>query len=855
LPDVLERATILVFADDWGVHPSSAQHLFGQFLSRNRVVWFDTVGLRLPRLNWRDARKTICKIRRWAGIENHKQETRNGNTNRRPQSKQSTLLPVTSVSSRSFQSCGFPEIHDVPLVPLQFGHLARAFNFRILRSKVRACLESRPADEPLFIVSTVPLTADLADFFPEATFVYYLVDDYASWPGLNSEQVRQMDRDQARKADLIVAASRELACLHEGVAQRVAYLPHGVDLQHFAQARQIRASRRDRREPPLADVVFFGTLDERIDLQLFAAVMKARPQYRFLCLGPKPDPRSRLPELKNLQSKEAVPYQELPALLAQCRTAILPYVRGNLGKRLAPLKALEALTAGLPVVATKVPELRSLSAGACLGEAAAEIAGLLDESLLTPEQVPSLQELAEYSWENRAECLSDLLLAARTGHRVQNGAANEGWPRLSLRSPDILSDTGAAPRSAPATRPPVDRFAAKGRPIRILELRSVRGTGGGPEKTILLGAARSDPRRFEVTVCYLRDARDAAFSIKGQASQLAINYLEIQERHSFDLATWDALRDLVRERQIDIVHAHEYKTDVLAYLLAKAEGVIPLATVHGWTGHTRREQFYYAADKRLLKRFPRLIAVSGEIRKTLRRVGVPGRRVHIVRNGVDADKFRRERSREPGIRNALGIQPGEVVIGGVGRLEPQKRFDLLLQAVANLRTTHPRLRVLIAGDGGNRAKLEDLAARLGLGNSCRFLGNRSDIVDIHHAFDLFVQSSDYEGTPNAVLEAMALETPVVATAVGGTSELIRHRVDGLLVPRRDVPALAQAIEQTVTNPDLTAQRCRAARRRVESEFSFAARMQAVERIYEDLMAEREGCRVGRVFEAHRTRRC
>jgi glycosyltransferase involved in cell wall biosynthesis len=129
-----------------------------------------------------------------------------------------------------------------------------------------------------------------------------------------------------------------------------------------------------------------------------------------------------------------------------------------------------------------------------------------------------------------------------------------------------------------------------------------------------------------------------------------------------------------------------------------------------------------------------------------------------------------------------------------------------------------------------------LADRLRLGDSFQLLGNRTDIIDIHHAFDLFVQSSDYEGTSNALLEAMAMETPVVATAVGGTGELIRHDVDGLLVPRRDVTALARAIEQIFADPDSAACRCAAARARVEGELSFAARMRAVERIYEELVA-------------------
>src|SRR5215813_8107252 len=116
------------------------------------------------------------------------------------------------------------------------------------------------------------------------------------------------------------------------------------------------------------------------------------------------------------------------------------------------------------------------------------------------------------------------------------------------------------------------------RPIRVLELRSVRGTGGGPEKTILLGAARSDPARIAVTVCYIRDARDDVFSIDRRADGLPIDYVELRERNSTDWRVWPQLKQLVRERQIDIVHAHDYKTDLLVWLLGRGRHAIPLAT-------------------------------------------------------------------------------------------------------------------------------------------------------------------------------------------------------------------------------------------------------------------------------------
>jgi glycosyltransferase involved in cell wall biosynthesis len=375
--------------------------------------------------------------------------------------------------------------------------------------------------------------------------------------------------------------------------------------------------------------------------------------------------------------------------------------------------------------------------------------------------------------------------------------------------------------------------------VRVLELRSVRGTGGGPEKTILFGAARTDTRRFAVTVCYLRDVRDTIFKIDAVAGGLPVDYMEVLERHSFDPRVLPRLRALVRERRIDIVHSHEYKTDILAWLLTRCERVTALATVHGWTGHTSRERFlYYPLDRWALRFFPKLIAVSEDIRQTLVADGVSPDRVVRVLNGIDHRAFVRDRSRADSIRASLALAADDVIVGSVGRLEPQKRFDLLIEAVARLRSTHPTLKLLIVGDGSLRQRLASQIERLGLSGACRLLGHRTDVVDLHHAFDLFVQSSDYEGTPNAVLEAMAMETPVVATDVGGTGELVRDQIDGLVVPAGDVSRLSQAIEEALGDAATTAVRTAAARGRVETDLSFDARMAAVEAIYEELQGSR-----------------
>jgi glycosyltransferase involved in cell wall biosynthesis len=374
------------------------------------------------------------------------------------------------------------------------------------------------------------------------------------------------------------------------------------------------------------------------------------------------------------------------------------------------------------------------------------------------------------------------------------------------------------------------------KPVRVLELRSVRGTGGGPEKTILLGAAMADPRHVHVTVCYLRDQRDGVFAIDQRAASQRVDYVEIPERHSFDPGVWGRLRQLIAERQIDLVHAHDYKTDLLALLLSRVTGVRALATVHGWTGHSARERIcYYPADKRVLARYPRLIAVSSDIARELVEHGANPTRVTTILNAIDHRQFRRDPQRVADARAALGLAPNHVVMGAVGRLEPQKRFDLLLEAFAVLQLERPDVRLVIAGDGSLRKALDDQRRALGLTDSVILTGHVTDVIPLHHAFDLFVQSSDYEGTPNSVLEAMAMETPIVATEAGGTAELVHDGVHGRIIPIGKVDRLIWGLQAALADPDTMRRMADLARRRVEGELSFETRCRRVEGIYQEVM--------------------
>ncbi len=371
-------------------------------------------------------------------------------------------------------------------------------------------------------------------------------------------------------------------------------------------------------------------------------------------------------------------------------------------------------------------------------------------------------------------------------------------------------------------------------PIRVLELRSVRGTGGGPEKTILLSAAMANRERVHVTVCYLRDERDNIFRIHERAAATGVDYVEVSERHSFDPKAWTTLKALIAERRIDLLHAHDYKTDLLALLLSRKTGVRALATAHGWTGHSTRERLcYYPADKRVLARFPRRSAVSSDIKRELVQYGAHPSRVTTVLNAIDHRQFHRDPARVAAARAALGLEPQHIAIGAVGRLEPQKRFDLLIEGFAELQAKRPNLRLIIAGDGSLRRALEEQRDGRGLRNHIVLAGHVGDVIPLHHAFDLFAQSSDYEGTPNAVLEAMAMETPVVATEAGGTAELVHDGVHGRIIPIGRVDRLVDTIDAALRDPGATGRMVSRARQRVEGDLSFEARVRRVENIYQE----------------------
>ena len=382
---------------------------------------------------------------------------------------------------------------------------------------------------------------------------------------------------------------------------------------------------------------------------------------------------------------------------------------------------------------------------------------------------------------------------------------------------------------------------SENQPIRILELRAADGAGGGPEKTILRGARLSDPAEFQIHIVYLTGEGDSVSEIRKQADEIGVEFAAFTSKGKFDFSQLRNLREYVRDNDIQIVHSHEYKSNYMAVQLRKSfPNLKILSTAHGWTGHSWKERFlYYPIDKRLLKSFPQLISVSSEITGELVRKGVDSDRITTIPNSIEPEKFQRCQSLRANFRGQHSLSDDTFVIGAVGRLERQKRFDLLIDAINSIvkSGSGDNLQLLIAGEGSLKSPLEAQIQQLDIGQHVRMLGHVSDIRSLYSGMDLFVQSSDYEGTSNAVLEAMAMEVPIVATTAGGTEDIVTHQEHGILIPTGDHRQIESGIKTLVSSDTLAAELAASARKRVESELSFQNRNSRLERIYESLVGQ------------------
>lgn len=378
--------------------------------------------------------------------------------------------------------------------------------------------------------------------------------------------------------------------------------------------------------------------------------------------------------------------------------------------------------------------------------------------------------------------------------------------------------------------------------VRVVTFVDFLSCFGGAEHLALLIATRLDPERFDSILCVSRWPLTGPWKDDPSAQQALdileaspARFLPLARRRKVDVAALARLERFLRRERVDVLHSHKFGSNVWGTLVGRVARV-PVVLAHEHTWSYEGQPLRRFLDRELIARgATRFIAVSREDRRRMSEVeGIDPTRTLFIPNGVLSSPTPSGRD----VRAELGIARDAPVIGAVGVLRAQKALHVLLRALAQLRERWTEIRLLIVGDGPERAALEALAAELGIVDAVVFMGHRGDVPDVLRALDVAVSSSDFEGSPLAVMEYMDAALPIVATAVGGVPDLIESGVHGLLVPRGEPQALAGAIAQALAEPERSREMGARARERRRSEFDIDTLARRLEALYLELLAER-----------------
>jgi glycosyltransferase involved in cell wall biosynthesis len=342
---------------------------------------------------------------------------------------------------------------------------------------------------------------------------------------------------------------------------------------------------------------------------------------------------------------------------------------------------------------------------------------------------------------------------------------------------------------------------------------------GGPERQ-MLGLAKALPADIETHfLSFPEGGRARAFLSAAHRAGFAAQALT-RDTPRFRAASAEVASKLA-DLKADILFCHGYKANLLGRPAARSRRIPAVAVSRGWTGESLRIRCYEALDRFHLRWMDEIVCVSEAQANRVRRTGVRPDLVRVIANAVDVDRFA---DPDPLYRSKLHRyfrQPRSVIVGAAGRLSPEKGFDVLIDAAERVLRTEKSVGFVIFGDGPCKAKLTRQITSLGLAGSVVLGGFRADLDRFLPHFDLLALPSHTEGLPNIVLEAFAAGVPVVATAVGGTPEVVEDEINGYLVPPNNPETLAERICDAISSEEQLHDMGANGRQRVLDRYAFA----------------------------------
>ena len=362
-------------------------------------------------------------------------------------------------------------------------------------------------------------------------------------------------------------------------------------------------------------------------------------------------------------------------------------------------------------------------------------------------------------------------------------------------------------------------------PIVVMHLRASNFVGG-PEKQILEHLQRINRQCFRPILCSFDNNGQPNDLLKAAEAQ-NIQTLSLRSNPPFHLKLILQLRRFLCDNSVRLLVTHGYKSNIIGYLSSQTLDVSQVVYSHGWTGESAKVRLYEYVDRQIMKLIRNIVAVSEGHKRQIVAIGIPDGRITVVHNAV----FVPEQLQREKIRERFSLPGDAVLVISVGRLSPEKNFAGLIEAATPIILQRNNIYFIVLGEGVLRQELEQQI--FGKGLQSRFLlpGFSDDVQSLLTDANIFVSSSHTEGLPVAVLEGAGAGLPVVATAVGGTPEVVRDGYNGLLVPAGDVEALRRAIEHLLDNPDEAENMGRLGASLVGEEFNFETQSRKLEALY------------------------
>lgn len=356
----------------------------------------------------------------------------------------------------------------------------------------------------------------------------------------------------------------------------------------------------------------------------------------------------------------------------------------------------------------------------------------------------------------------------------------------------------------------------------------------GAEMVVYDLVRRGDLTGFDYIVCSLTRGGGVADML----AEAGIPVILLGRRSRLDVVAFIRLLKTIKSRRVDIVHTHLFSSHIWGALAARWCRTKLLRTEHNlseWKSRTRR-----ALDRFILSLADGIVAVSEAVGDSLATaVGIEPDRIRVIPNGLNPERLKTKTGRKQKPAE-LVIPPGVRIVATAAALTPKKGHRYLLEAAAMILGKRRDVCFLLMGEGELRDELEREVAARGLSENVRLLGSRGDALEIISTCDVFTLSSTREGLPIALLEAMALERAVVATAVGGSAALIDDGVNGLLVPPADPAALAEAVESLLENPGRATALGKAAARKIRTEYAIEPMIESYRETYREILGGKTG---------------